>query len=77
MKNDKIFSPFRWSRNIVWDIQFNLREMKLQKNTRLKLKKCARYNSSGKLNINHFPLVLFSNAERSEEDLTLFCVPYV
>ena len=30
MKSDKIFSPFRWVRNIVWDIQFNLREMKLR-----------------------------------------------
>lgn len=30
MKQDKKIKPFRWLRNLIWDIKFQLNEWKLQ-----------------------------------------------
>ena len=30
MKQNKTYTPFRWLRNLIWDIKFQLKEWKLQ-----------------------------------------------
>ena len=64
MKSYKIFSPFRWVRNIVWDIQFNLREMKLREKEDDEIEILLHSSSHGSM--HGFTLYKKFEAEREE-----------
>ena len=49
MKQNKKINPFRWVRNIVWDIQFWIKEFKLEEEAERKIEHAEGYSGHGML----------------------------
>ena len=49
MKQNKKINPFRWVRNIVWDIQFWIKEFKLEEEAEREIEHAERYSGHGML----------------------------
>lgn len=64
MKNNKTFNPFRLIRNLIWDIQFQLNEWKLQEQEEKEIDQVEGMSGHGSMH----GFVLYKKFETAREE---------